>query len=407
MKLNDAVTASITESNLFNEEGEGPRWRFNYNGKRVTDFNPDILLLGAYKHPSTGNNLVGGINLNYISPEQREKLAYALPQIMDAKNLRERYWTGRSLLPDVFSKYYRTYNPKYIRGVKKDVMYPKYGYLKSAQNWMKKKVGSIFKSKEQRAKELEPEYPEDLEAMSDKLDQVVSQLSQDPETDTPEIKAAMRAAQDFRRRKSLRDIEKQEDEPLNIARRDLETARREPGMQPPEEYENSEVGAGMFPKRPRRELVPKRMRRRPEQPPAKEPPRRLREPREPEEELPMGPPEDVLRPRERKRPIGRPEEPIERPEPRKRPPIPREPEPRRPIGRVRPEEPIDKPKMPKRPIGRAKPEDLPVEKPRRPIGRQKPPAVDNEIDPDIDLKEAIVYYSPVAGHYIIEHFDIG
>lgn len=384
MKLNDAVTASVVESNLFstiNEDGEGPRWQFSYNGKRVTDPNPDVLLLGVYRHPSTGNNLVGGINLNYITPEQREKLAYALPQIMGAKNLRERYWTGRSLLPDIFNTYYRTYNPRFILGVKKDVMYPKYGYLKSTQQWLKKKLGGIFKSKEQRAQDLEPKYPEDLQSMSDRLDEVVAQLSQRPEVDTPEVRAAMQAAKDFKRRKTLRDIERQEDEPLTTAQRDLDRARREPGVQPPEEHETD--GIEIPPEEPRR---PRR------RPPAPKPPRRLEVPREPEEELPIEPP---IKPRP-KRPIGRAEPPIEPTEPRqpikRRPPI--EPETkRRPIGR----KPIDVPEEPE------------ARKPKRPIGRPKPlepPVVDNEIDPDIDLKESIIYYSPIAGRYIIERFDL-
>jgi hypothetical protein len=410
MKLNDAVTASVMESNLFtiNEEDEGPRWQFNYNGKKVTDFNPDILLLGAYKHPTTGNNLIGGINLNYISPKQRDQIAYALPQIINAENLLERYWIGRSLLPEIFKNYYRTYNPKYIRGVKKDVMYPKYGYLKSAQNWAKKKIGSIFKSKEQRSKELEPKYREDLAAMSDKLDQVVSQLSQDQETNTPEVQAAMRAAKDFQRQKSVREIGRQEIEPLRTARRDLEAAQQEPGMQPPEEYENSEVGAGM---------LPKKLESRPRRRPAIRPLKRQKEPTEPTGGLPAVSPPRMEKPGDTEQPTLRPSPS----EPRNRRPIGRStPEdainrPRRPIGRPSPEDTTERPK---RPIGRPSPEDT-IEKPKRPIGRsspdtikkrptkrQTPPAVDNEIDPDIDLQESIIYYSPVAGHYIIEHFEL-
>ena len=383
MRLNDAATASVVESNLFaiNEEGEGPRWKFRYNGKRVTDPNPDVLLLGVYRHPSTGNNLVGGINLNYITPEQREKLAYALPEIMGAKNLRERYWTGRSLLPDIFNKYYRTYNPRFVHGVKKDVMYPKYGYLKSTQQWLKSKLGGLFKSKGQREQDLEPKYPEDLQAMTDKLDQVVMQLAQRPDTDTPEIRTAMQAAKDFKRRKTMRDIERQEDEPLMTAQRDLDRARREPGMQPPEEHEADDI-----------EIPPEEPRRPLRRPPALRPPRRPKTRREPEEELPIEPP---MEPRP-KRPIGRAEPPIEPTEPR------------RPIKRRPPIEPETK----RRPIGR-KPIDVPEEpearKPKRPIGRPKPlepPVVDNEIDPDIDLKESIIYYSPIAGRYIIERFDL-
>jgi bifunctional DNA-binding transcriptional regulator/antitoxin component of YhaV-PrlF toxin-antitoxin module len=31
-------------------------------------------LLGSYRHPVTGNDLIGGINLNYLSPRQKLKL---------------------------------------------------------------------------------------------------------------------------------------------------------------------------------------------------------------------------------------------------------------------------------------------------------------------------------------------
>lgn len=420
MKLNDAVTASVMESNLFgiNEEDEGPRWQFNYNGKKVTDFNPDILLLGAYKHPTTGNNLIGGINLNYISPKQRDEIAYALPQIMDSKDLLDRYWIGRSLLPEIFKNYYRTYNPKYIRGVKKDVMYPKYGYLKSAQNWAKKKIGSIFKSKEQRSKELEPKYPEDLAAMSDKLDQVISQLSQDPVTNTPEIQAAARATKDFERQRSVREIGRQEIEPLKTARRDLEIAQQEPGMQPPEEYENSEVGAGM---------LPKKLERRPKRTTTIRQPRKQEEPAEPEKKLrTISPEKNKTGPSDTEQPTSRRQKP-RRPSPEDAIDEPRRPigrpspksttdEPRRPISRPSPEDAIGEPRRQRRPIGRPSPEDATDEpkRQRRPIGRpspkdtieREPPTIDNEIDPDIDLQESIVYYSPVLGRYVIEHFEI-
>ena len=217
------------------ENDEGPRWQFGYSGKRVTDFNPDILLLGAYRHPSTGNHLVGGINLHYISDEQRDELARSLPEIMRQNNLKTRYWTGRRLLPDIFNNYYRTYNSRYIQGVQKDVMYPKYGYVKTAKNWLKKKLGSVLKTKDQREKDLEPKYQPDLKSMQDRLDQAVLQLSQEPQDqypdDTPEIIAARKAFQDFQRKKTLRDIERQEDEPMMTARRDLARARRIPGIQ--------------------------------------------------------------------------------------------------------------------------------------------------------------------------------
>jgi hypothetical protein len=245
MKLSDAVDFDVSEirylcQTTILEDEEGPRWRFNYDNWHQ-DPTPDILLLGAYRHPRTGNNLVGGINLHYISPDQRDQLARALPEIMKAGNLKGRYWAGRRLVPDVFDNFYRTYNSRFIRGVQKDVIYPKYGYLKTAKKWLQKKLGGVFKSKAKRQKEAEPKYPQDLQSMQDRLDQAMLQLAQEPPLeeppDTPEMQAARNAFQDFQRQRTMQDIERQEDEPFLAAQQELDQAYKQPGTQAPEEYE--------------------------------------------------------------------------------------------------------------------------------------------------------------------------
>lgn len=262
MKLADAVDLDVSEARYLCqttilEDEEGPRWRFNYANWHQ-DPAPDILLLGAYRHPRTGNNLVGGINLNYISPEQRDKVARALPEIMKSGNLKSRYWAGRRLVPDVFENFYRTYNSSFIRGVQKDVMYPKYGYLKTAKKWLQKKLGGIFKSKAQRKQEAEPKYPQDLQSMQDRLDQAVMQLAQEPPIeeppDSPEMRAARQNFQDFQRQRTMQDIERQEDEPFLAAQQDLDQAYAEPGEQPAETYETQEVQQGESPDEIRQEL---------------------------------------------------------------------------------------------------------------------------------------------------------
>lgn len=209
MRLEEARL--FVESEPLLEDGEGPRWKFRYDNFDV-DPTPDILLLGSYKHPNTGNNLVGGINLHYLSSPQIEQLAKALPKIMGAKNLKARYWTGRELAPEVFNEYYRTYDAKYIRGVKQDVMYPKFGFMKSAKDWIKKKVANIFKTKKQKEKEAQPEYPDDLANMQDRLNNVVQQLQQqgqpeeplDEPADTPEMRRARDAYDKIQKQKAQR-----------------------------------------------------------------------------------------------------------------------------------------------------------------------------------------------------------
>ena len=245
MKLADTVSMGLHESRVFCsdmailEDGEGPRWQFGYDNFK-TDPNPDILLLGAYQHPNTKNNLVGGINLHYLRSDQVDNLSKALPQIMAAGNLYGRYHVGKRLVPDVFTNYYRTYNAAHIRGVKQDVMYPKYGFMKTAANWIKKKIGGIFKSKEKREKENQPQYPNDLSNMQHELNKTVERLQHNPPKDvdpnTPEIQAARNAFLQYRREQqmSMQDVEKQEDEPLNQAvanYNNVQTGKIEPVQQ--------------------------------------------------------------------------------------------------------------------------------------------------------------------------------
>lgn len=66
-------------------------------------------MLGHWRHPTSGNNLVAGINLNYLSQQQRQQLQQALPQLLKSRNLKQRYWMGRRLLPQIFTNFYRTY----------------------------------------------------------------------------------------------------------------------------------------------------------------------------------------------------------------------------------------------------------------------------------------------------------
>lgn len=229
MNLSELSTVTVRESQEFYdsvlilEDGEGPRWRFNYSNFK-NDPNPDILLLGAYRHPTTGNNLVGGINLHYLDRAQIEQLAKVLPKIMAANSLYRRYHVGKRELPQVFDNFYRTYNASYIHGVEKDTMYPRYGLLKTTADWVKKKLGSILKTKKQREKDAQPQYPSDLTSMNTELDKVVQQLQQVPPTDslskTPDVKAAK--AQQLKQQidKTEAGIQRNIDEPVRRAYRD-------------------------------------------------------------------------------------------------------------------------------------------------------------------------------------------
>jgi len=233
MKLSDAVEFTMEEARIaydsmpILEDGEGPRWRFAYSNWKH-DPTPDILLLGSWKHPNTRNNLVGGVNLHYLNEKQRDSLAQILPQIMQGGNLRDRYRIGKRILPDVFNEYYRTYNANFIRGVRKDVMFPKFGFMKTAQKWLKSKLGGLMKTRKQRQQDAEPQYPDDLSQMQDRLDQVVQTMQQHPPpsepANSPEMQAARQAFQDFQRDQTLAGIRDKEDRPMRHAKFDREQA---------------------------------------------------------------------------------------------------------------------------------------------------------------------------------------
>jgi len=93
-------------------KGVYPRSQFSYSNYNV-DPRPDVLKLGYWVHPSTGNTLLGGINLNYLSAGQVKKLKEIAKQLFARGTLRSRYRYLRRKLPDI-AQYYRTYDEDYI-----------------------------------------------------------------------------------------------------------------------------------------------------------------------------------------------------------------------------------------------------------------------------------------------------
>jgi hypothetical protein len=204
-------------------------------------------MLGAYRHPNTGNNLVGGINLHYLNKQQIDRLAIELPNIMKAGNLYGRYQVGRRRLPDIFNSFYRTYNAEYIGGVNQGVLYPKYGLLKTTTNWLKKKIGGMFKTRDQRAKEAEPQFPSDLTNMNNRLDQVVRNLqTAQPDEAPPESPEMQRARDEFARqqqseKRDMVDIERQEDIPYLQAAKDMQDQQKVASEPTPPDEQKQQV----------------------------------------------------------------------------------------------------------------------------------------------------------------------
>lgn len=102
-------------------EGYGRTLNFKYTNYKV-DPRPHVLVLGRYRNPNTGNILVGGINLHYLNARQVESVRRVLPKILTRAGLKDRYWAGRKLLPEIFEDYYRTYNDNYIVSVTPDTL---------------------------------------------------------------------------------------------------------------------------------------------------------------------------------------------------------------------------------------------------------------------------------------------
>lgn len=188
MKLTDAQTLELSEipSYIMNEDGEGPLWRFKYEKFR-TDPRPQVLVLGSYRHPRTGNLLVGGINVNYLNNRQRERLRLALPRLMRASNLYYRYHNGLRYLPDIFDAFYRTYDPRYIRAVDKSILYPKQTPDQARRALAQARLDKIKKDKETRLQQAMPKYPSDISQMDRTLDRKTKEIATTPTQEQPPV----------------------------------------------------------------------------------------------------------------------------------------------------------------------------------------------------------------------------
>lgn len=102
-------------------EADGRIVNFKYDTFKQ-DPRPRVFLMGRWQHPNTGNTLVAGINLNYLSDEQIKQLQDNAKEVLKPSNLKSKYWKGRELLPEIFEKYYRTYNQDHVNSVTRDAL---------------------------------------------------------------------------------------------------------------------------------------------------------------------------------------------------------------------------------------------------------------------------------------------
>jgi hypothetical protein len=222
-----------------------PRDSFGYLNYD-TDSHPDVLVLGTWKNPTTRNNLLAGVNLNYLSSGQLLKLRKASKRIFSRDSLRARYRYLKSILPDI-AMFYRTYDSRYIKGIEHNELDSYIKTKPSSKDEKVKTTSDISKA----TKTIEPE--KDTDERVDDLDREAWRLKRrlyEPEKQrrrtSPErvgiagSKAAKKAkaARYVRDRKKLKEMERQ----LEISkelRRQAELSRR-PEPEEPEEPEKPE-----------------------------------------------------------------------------------------------------------------------------------------------------------------------
>lgn len=93
-----------------------PRVQFAYSNYN-TDPRPNVLVLSRQIHPNTNNELIYGINLNYLSKQQLVKLLKASGQVYSVPEAK-RYDRLESLIPDV-AQYYRSYDEDFMHKIEK------------------------------------------------------------------------------------------------------------------------------------------------------------------------------------------------------------------------------------------------------------------------------------------------
>jgi hypothetical protein len=145
-------------------KGVYPRSQFSYSNYNV-DPRPDILKLGAWRHPKTKNVLLGGVNLNYLSSGQIKRLKKIARRIFSHRTLRDRYGHLKRRLPDI-AHYYRTYDEDYISNEQPDE-FKDYSYRD-----IKEPTTRDLQAKKQADAEklvtIEPEEPEEQDDAIDK-----------------------------------------------------------------------------------------------------------------------------------------------------------------------------------------------------------------------------------------------
>jgi hypothetical protein len=229
-------------------KGKYPRASFKY-ASYDTDPQPDVLVLGNWKNPTTKNNLIAGVNLNYLSSGQFTKLRKAAKRIFSRDSLRARYRYLKSILPDI-AMYYRTYDAKYIKGIMHSELD---SYTKTKPDAKDEKVTTAADfGKAMHA----PEPEQEIDKQTDELDREAWRMKRrlyEPDKQrrrtSPErlgiagSKAAKKAkaARYVRDRKKLKELERQVELAREL-RRQAELSREQEPEEPEDTSELNDTG---------------------------------------------------------------------------------------------------------------------------------------------------------------------
>ena len=210
-------------------KGKYPQTGFDYS-RYQNDPRPNVLVLGSYKHPNTHNDLLCGINLNYLSSGQIEQLRKATKRIYNRDTTKSRWRYLDKILPDIARHAYRTYDKRYIRAIEPDEFLGVGAKLEKPTKTAAKPTPTLDVPAEPSTKDAQTsikkmEVHPEPEKSDDKIDTARSlwQLKQrlyDPETgkrqkpERPKIKGATKAKREklnrYRsQRKKLKDLEQQ------------------------------------------------------------------------------------------------------------------------------------------------------------------------------------------------------
>jgi hypothetical protein len=80
-----------------------------------------LIVFAKYDHPSTGNTLISGINLNKLTEKEIQEIIDNYDTIFNEDTVNMIIMECNLLIPDVFRKGYRTFDEKYVKNLQQEL----------------------------------------------------------------------------------------------------------------------------------------------------------------------------------------------------------------------------------------------------------------------------------------------